>query len=88
MAQVYVRDVEASVEQPERELAAFRKVSLEAGESRDVELELGFDQLAFFDVESNAWKLEAGDFEILIGSSSRDTRLSGTVHVREGENEP
>ena len=74
-AQIYVRDVEASVERPPKELKAFYRVTLESGEAQRVEIELGTDDLAFWNPKTRDWMVEAGDFEILVGSSSRDIRL-------------
>ncbi len=70
VVQVYVRDVEASVRRPEKELRGFAKVRLEPGETRAVEVRLEPRAFAFWDVRRHAWVTEAGVFEILIGSSS------------------
>ncbi|MFJ2667698.1 glycoside hydrolase family 3 C-terminal domain-containing protein [Nocardia fluminea] len=81
VVQVYVRDVECSVDRPVRELEAFTKVELEPGQSVPVEFELGARDLSFFSTSDGRWLLEAGDFEIAVGSSSRDLRLTATVAV-------
>ena len=70
VVQVYVRDVEASVQRPHKELRGFAKVRLEPGETRTVEVRLEPRAFAFWDVRRQAWVTEAGAFEILIGSSS------------------
>jgi Beta-glucosidase-related glycosidases len=74
-AQIYVRDVEASVERPKLELKGFNKFYLEAGETKEVEVELNKKSLAFYSVEDKKWMVEAGVFEMLVGSSSKDIRL-------------
>jgi beta-glucosidase len=79
--QVYVRDPEACVYRPDRELRAFTKLALERGESRRVELELGERALAFWDVERDAWSVEPGRFEVLVGLSSRDVRGQAELTV-------
>jgi beta-glucosidase len=70
VVQVYVRDVEASVRRPAKELRGFAKVRLEPGETQAVEVRLEPRAFAFWDVRRHAWVTEAGAFEILIGSSS------------------
>ena len=68
--QLYVSDLKSSVERPLKELKAFEKVSLEAGETRDVTLTIGRDALSFYDDQQHAWRAEPGQFEALIGTSS------------------
>src|SRR6185369_15936862 len=70
VVQVYVRDVEASVQRPEKELRGFAKVRLEPGETRAVDVRLDPRAFAFWDPPRHGWVTEAGVFEILIGSSS------------------
>jgi beta-glucosidase len=79
VAQVYVTDVEASADRPERELKAFRKVRLAPGESRTVELTLTMRDFAFWDERRHGWTVEPGAFHIAVGASSRDLRLTATV---------
>ena len=79
--QLYVRDVEASVFRPDKELKGFLKISLEPGEERRVRFELDQRAFAFYDANSGGWRVEPGEFEVLIGASSRDIRLSGAVEV-------
>ena len=71
VVQVYVRDIEASVDRPVRELKAFRKVWLEPGESTTVAMTLDSRSFAYWSVVRSDWVVEAGDFEIAIGTSSR-----------------
>jgi len=73
--QLYLGDVEASVERPAKELRGFTKVFLQPGESRRVEIPLGVRDLSFWDVESGAWKAEPGAFEVMLGASIADIRL-------------
>jgi len=76
VVQLYVRDPEASVARPERELAAFAKVSLEPGEARTVRLTLGAEALSFWDPTRQRWVAEAGAYEAHVGGSSRDLRTA------------
>ncbi|MFW6154431.1 MAG: glycoside hydrolase family 3 C-terminal domain-containing protein [Planctomycetota bacterium] len=71
IVQVYVRDVEASVPRPVRELKGFAKVALAPGETATVTLPLTAMDLSFFDDAANAWTAEAGDFDIQVGPHSR-----------------
>jgi len=80
-AQVYVRDVATSVPRPVKELKGFAKVRLELGSAKSVTVELGPRAFAYYDVASSDWRIEPGTFEILVGSSSQNIRLSGSfVH--------
>ncbi|HHV56056.1 MAG TPA: hypothetical protein GXX55_11530 [Firmicutes bacterium] len=81
VAQLYVQDPEASVERPVKELKGFAKVFLNPGETRTVTFDLDPSALAFYDVEQRQWVVEPGQFNILIGSSSRDIRLTGSFTV-------
>jgi beta-glucosidase len=81
VAQVYVRDLESSVDRPVRELRAFAKVEVAAGQSTSVEFTLRGRDLAFWSTARGGWTVEAGDFEVSVGASSRDLRLTATVTV-------
>lgn len=74
VVQVYVRDVAARVFRPAHELKAFTKVYLQAGATTTVQFTLDARAFAFYDVASAQWLVEAGEFEIQVGSSSRDIR--------------
>jgi beta-glucosidase len=74
VVQMYVRDRVSSVTRPVKELKGFRRVSLKPGESAEVEIEIGPDALAFHDVEMR-YGVEPGEFEIMVGASSRDEDL-------------
>jgi beta-glucosidase len=76
--QLYVRDVNATVARPPKELKAFAKVELAPKQTKTISFTLDREAFWFFDVTRNTWRTEAGQFEILIGSSSRDIRLSET----------
>jgi beta-glucosidase len=72
VVQLYVRDPEASVPRPVRELKGFAKVALKRGQTRTVTFTLTPRELAFFDVGRNAWRTEPGAFEIQVGPHSRE----------------
>jgi beta-glucosidase len=69
-----VRDA-GIVQRPMKELKGFAKVALQPGEEKTVAFELNERALAYYDPDQKAWVVEPGEFEALIGSSSRDIRL-------------
>lgn len=81
-AQLYVGLRDAKVYRPEKELKGFCKVFLKAGESRTVRI--GFDDKTFryWNVRTNAWETEGGNYQIMIGASCADIRLSGNVQIK------
>jgi beta-glucosidase len=81
VVQLYVHDVEASVKRPKKELRGFERVSLRPGEKKSVSFVLPAEKLAFWDVNKKAFVVEAGAFEVLIGSSSDDIRAKGRFEV-------
>jgi beta-glucosidase len=81
VVQLYVRDVEASVPRPVKELKAFEKIRLKPGEKRQVRFLLGPEALSFYDVSKHEWVVEPGAFEMLIGRSSRDIQLRGAFEL-------
>jgi len=79
VVQLYVRDVKATFARPEKELKAFAKVDLKPGKKKTVTFTLDREAFWYFDTARNAWSTEPGEFEILVGASSRDVRLNGVV---------
>lgn len=77
VVQLYVRDVESSVERPAKELKGIRKVGLEPGESKSVTFKIDRSALSFYDEGEKKWVAEPGAFEAQVGGSSRDIRLRG-----------
>ncbi len=88
IVQLYVRDTEASLERPEKELKGFVKVALEPGETKVATFSLNMRALAYFDVQQNAWVAEKGTFDVLIGASSDDIRSQATFTLSETWTEP
>ena len=79
--QVYVHRVDAKVEWPVKELKAFDRVTLAAGESKTVTLEIPVSELRYWDESINGWNLENGTIELLLGAASDDIRLSTQVNI-------
>lgn len=82
VVQLYVRDIVSRFDKPEKELKAFQKVFLRAGEKKKVAFTLKKSDLASFSAELGAWVTEPGDFELLVGSSSTDIAARKTVFVK------
>ena len=80
VVQLYVRDVKATFARPEKELKAFQKVEIKPGQTKTVTFTLDHEAFWYFDTVKNTWSFEAGEFEILVGASSRDIRLNGMVN--------
>lgn len=74
VVQLYIHDVEASVDRPVKELKGFEKVYLEPGETRTVEFVIDREALSFFDADRHEWVAEPGEFKALIAASSDDIR--------------
>ena len=85
IVQLYVRDVEASVYRPDRELKGFKKVQLAEGATQEVCFCLGPRAFAFYDTARRDWYTEPGEFEILVGSSSEAIHQTAALHVVGGE---
>jgi len=81
VAQLYVRDLLASVARPVMQLAGFRRLRLQPGESQEVTFTLGREQLQMLDRDMHS-VVEPGTFRVLVGASSRDIRLRGDLVVR------
>ena len=81
VVQLYVHRVDATVEWPYKELKAFQRVTLQPGETKTVTLEIPVNDLRYWNVEKNAWDLEHGNLEILVGSASDDIRQKAGVTI-------
>ncbi len=81
VAELYVADKESTIFRPVKELRAFKKVFLKAGEEAEISFDLDKRAFAFFNVNTNDWFVESGEFDILVGASSADIKLCETVTV-------
>ena len=80
--QLYIRDLQSSVDRPVKELKAFQKVFLQPGESRDVTLTIGRDALCFYDESKGGWTAEPGRFEALVGTASDQLTAKCTFELK------
>ena len=81
VVQLYVARPEATVEWPAKELKAFDRVTLAAGETKTVTLEIPVKDLRYWNVEKNAWDLEHGKLVLLLGAASDDIRQQAEVTI-------
>jgi len=81
IVQLYVRDVESKVNRPEKELKGFEKIELAPGEEKTVTFKLDKRSFAYYNTEIRDWYVESGEFEILVGKSSKEIELKETVKV-------
>ena len=82
VVQLYLRDLYASMARPVKELAGFKRITLEPGEKQTVIFEVKASQMAFLDMNMQ-WKVEKGTFLVEVGSSSQDIRLKDEYKVTE-----
>ena len=78
VVQMYIRDCISSVTRPVKELKGFQRITLKSGETQTVSLDITPEHLAFYDIDMN-YSVEAGEFVIMVGNSSRDEDLQKVV---------
>ena len=82
--QIYVRDVEANHIVAAKALKGFKRLHVPAGKSKTVSIKLPYEAFSHYDVAAKEFKVEEGDFEIMIGQSSEKIVASKSIHVEEG----
>lgn len=87
VVQLYVHDEECKWTRPEKELKAFAKIELEPGETRTISFELEERDFSYYNTQYNRWVAESGFFQIAIGSSSRDIRITERLYCDFGKEE-
>jgi len=80
VVQLYTHDVLACTPRPVKELKGYQRLKLEPGEARRVTFHLPANQLAFYDLDAKL-VLEAGQIDVMVGSSSQDIRLRGAFEI-------
>ncbi|SDM80989.1 glycoside hydrolase family 3 protein [Sediminibacillus halophilus] len=81
VTQLYVHDKKASVKRPIEELKGFERIHLEPGETKTITFTLPASELAFWDVSQDKYVVESGTFDIMVGRSSENLKLKGTLKV-------
>jgi beta-glucosidase len=79
VAEVYVGEPNASVPRPVKELKGFIKVQLNAGETQRVSVTLDRRAFAYYNIKNHDWTVDAGDFNVYVGSSSAQIDLTGKI---------
>jgi beta-glucosidase len=82
IVQLYVKDLASTVIRPEKELKGFKKIELQPGEQKTVTFLLDKRSFAYYNVHLKDWHVETGEFEILIGKSSREIVLDDQIQVQ------
>ncbi|MED0982131.1 glycoside hydrolase family 3 C-terminal domain-containing protein [Bacillus paramycoides] len=82
IVQLYIKDVESTMSRPEKELKGFEKVELHPGEEKTVSFTLNKRSFAYYNVELKDWHVETGEFEILVGKSSKEIVLHDSLYVQ------
>ena len=81
IVELYVRENEPVVSRPEKELRAFKKVFIKAGESEKVTMKLDRRAFAYWDEQAHEWRVRGGKFTVLVGGSSDNCPLSAEINV-------
>jgi beta-glucosidase len=79
VVQLYIRDVESSVVQPIKRLRKFKRITLDKGDITTVVFKLQNEDFSYWDEKKKAWAIENGEFEIQLGASSADIRLTKSM---------
>lgn len=82
VAQLYVRCTSKSIFRPNKELKGFKKVFLNPGETKTVTISFDDKTFRYFNIKTNQWEIEMGQYEMLIGASSSDIRLKDTINIQ------
>ncbi|KAF3764394.1 family 3 glycoside hydrolase [Cryphonectria parasitica EP155] len=82
-AQIYMSDVKSRLPRPEKELVAFEKAWVEAGETKHLRVRIDKHAVGYYDTSLKAWVAEEGTFEVLVGASSVDVRRKVSFEVKE-----
>lgn len=85
IVQLYIEKENTEIVRPKKELKGFKKVSLEPGEKKNIRIALERRDFAYYDAEFEDWLVEPGDYQVKLGSSSRDIRLQGRVRLEGDE---
>lgn len=85
VAEVYVHQNNGSIFRPQKELKGFEKVYLNSGEEKSINMELDKRAFSYYNTNTGDWYAENGEYEILVGSSSRDIRLFAKLSLKFSE---
>ena len=83
VAQMYVSLKDSGIFRPAKELKGFKKVFLKAGEKKKVQISFDDKTFRYFNVKTNRWETERGEYTVMVGASSADIRLAGSIFKTE-----
>lgn len=81
VVQLYIGRKSDNIFRPVKELKGFKRVSLAVGEEKEVTIPFDDKTFRFFDVRTNSWAIEDGEYEIMVGSNVRDIKLTGKINI-------
>ena len=81
VVQLYVKHLHSAVERPREELEGFQRVTVEAGQTKTVEIQLPASRLAYWDTKTKAFRVEAEPVQLMVGDSSANLPLNATIRV-------
>lgn len=81
VVQIYLSDIEATYSRPLKELKDFQKVFIQRGESKTLSFTIPIKALSYYNPLLQKWIVENGEYDILVGASSRDIRLCYRIHI-------
>jgi len=81
VVQLYIAPPLCRLRRPEKELKGFTKVNLKPGQKTQEEMTLSYRDFAYYDPEFKDWVVDTGDYRILVGKSSAEICLEGSVHI-------
>jgi beta-glucosidase len=82
VVQLYVKHLHSAVERPREELEGFQRVTVDAGQTKTVEIPLPASRLAYWDVKTNAFRVEKEPVELMVGDSSANLPINTTIRVQ------
>lgn len=82
VVQAYISFHNTSIERPVKLLKAFSKVFLQKGEQRTVQLQIPFNELAYYNVNTRNWGIEKGVYDLLVGNSSANLPLKAVIEIK------
>lgn len=82
VVQLYIQHIDSKVSRPIKELKAFQRVNIEAGANKTIQFSLAANSLAWWNEEIQAFEVESGKINVLVGSSSADIKLTESVTIK------
>jgi len=79
--QLYISKTGSVVERADKELKAFKKIAIGAGKTENIALDIPVKDLAYYDVKTQKWVVEPGEYKLLVGTSSKDIKQTSTIII-------